>query len=66
MQLKYTVKSNGLIVHEQVVQFGDEVPISLSSGLQGVTNTMTAVTGIASDVALLGTMGGGKKQLRQL
>lgn len=63
MQLKYTVKSNGLIVHEQVVQFGDEVPISLSSGLQGVTNTMTAVTGIASDVALLGTMGGGKKAI---
>lgn len=63
MQLKYTVKSNGLIVHEQVVQFGDEVPISLSSGLQGVTNTMSAVTGIASDVALLGTMGGGKKAI---
>lgn len=63
MQLKYSVKSNGLIVHEQVVQFGDEVPISLSSGLQGVTNTMSAVTGIASDVALLGTMGGGKKAI---
>lgn len=63
MQLKYTVKSNGLIVHEQVVQFGDEVPISLSSGLQVVTNTMSAVTGIASDVALLGTMGGGKKAI---
>lgn len=63
MQLKYTVKSNGLIVHEQVVQFGDEVPISLSSGLQGVTNTMSAVTGLASDVALLGTMGGGKKAI---
>lgn len=63
MQLKYTVKSNGLIVHEQVVQFGDEVPISLSSGLQGVTNTMSALTGIASDVALLGTMGGGKKAI---
>lgn len=63
MQLKYTVKSNGLIVHEQVVQFGDEVPISLSSGLQGVTNTMSAVTGMASDVALLGTMGGGKKAI---
>lgn len=63
MQLKYTIKSNGLIVHEQVVQFGDDVPISLSSGLQNVTNTVSAVTGIASDVALLGTMGGGKKAI---
>ena len=63
MQLKYTIKSNGLIVHEQVVQFGDDVPISLSSGLQNVTNTMSAVTGIASDVAVLGTMGGGKKAI---
>lgn len=63
MQLKYTIKSNGLIVHEQVVQFGDDVPISLSSGLQNVTNTMSAVTGMASDVALLGTMGGGKKAI---
>lgn len=63
MQLKYTVKSNGLIVHEQVTQIGDEVPISLSSGLQGVTNTMSAVTGMASDVAMLGTMGGGKKAI---
>lgn len=63
MQLKYTIKSNGLIVHEQVVQFGDDVPISLSSGLQNVTNTVSAVTGMASDVALLGTMGGGKKAI---
>lgn len=63
MQLKYTIKSNGLIVHEQVVQFGDDVPISLSSGLQNVTNTVSAVTGIASDVAVLGTMGGGKKAI---
>lgn len=63
MQLKYTIKSNGLIVHEQVLQFGDDVPISLSSGLQNVTNTVSAVTGIASDVALLGTMGGGKKAI---
>lgn len=63
MQLKYTIKSNGLIVHEQVVQFGDDVPISLSSGLQNVTNTMSAVTGMASDVAVLGTMGGGKKAI---
>lgn len=63
MQLKYTIKSNGLIVHEQVVQFGDDVPISLSSGLQNVTNTVSAATGMASDVALLGTMGGGKKAI---
>lgn len=63
MQLKYTIKSNGLIVHEQVVQFGDDVPISLSSGLQNVTNTVSAVTGMAADVALLGTMGGGKKAI---
>lgn len=63
MQLKYTIKSNGLIVHEQVVQFGDDVPISLSSGLQNVTNTVSAVTGMTSDVALLGTMGGGKKAI---
>lgn len=63
MQLKYTIKSNGLIVHEQVVQFGDDVPISLSSGLQNVTNTVSAVTGMASDIALLGTMGGGKKAI---
>ena len=63
MQLKYTIKSNGLIVHEQVVQFGDDVPISLSSGLQNVTNTVSAVTGMASDVAVLGTMGGGKKAI---
>ena len=63
MQLKYTIKSNGLIVHEQVVQFGDDIPISLSSGLQNVTNTVSAVTGMAADVALLGTMGGGKKAI---
>lgn len=63
MQMKYTIKSNGIIVHEQVVQFGDDIPISLSSGLQNVTNTVSAVTGMASDVALLGTMGGGKKAI---
>ena len=63
MQLKYTIKSNGLIVHEQVVQFGDDIPISLSSGLQNVTNTVSAVTGMTADVALLGTMGGGKKAI---
>lgn len=63
MQLKYTIKSNGLIVHEQVVQFGDDIPISLSSGLQNVTNTVSAVTGMGADVALLGTMGGGKKAI---
>ena len=63
MQMKYTIKSDGIIVHEQVVQFGDDIPISLSSGLQNVTNTVSAVTGMASDVALLGTMGGGKKAI---
>lgn len=61
MQLKYTIKSNGIIVHEQVVQFGDEVPISLSSGLQNVTNTVSAVTSGVTDFATIGVVGGGKK-----
>lgn len=61
MQLKYTVKSDGLIVHEQVIKFGDEVPISLSSGLQTVTNTVSAVTGVVTDVAMVGAVGGGSK-----
>lgn len=61
MQLKYTIKSNGIIVHEQVVQFGDDVPISLSSGLQNVTNTVSAVTKGVSDFAMIGVVGGGKK-----
>lgn len=61
MQMKYTIKSNGIIVHEQVVQFGDDIPISLSSGLQNVTNTVSAVTSGVSDLAMVGVIGGGKK-----
>lgn len=54
MQLLYTVKSNGMIVFETSISFGDIVPISLSSGIQNATNTMNMATNIATSVGAIG------------
>ena len=54
MQLLYTVKSNGMIVFETSISFGDIVPISLSSGIQNATNTMNMATNIATSAGAIG------------
>ena len=54
MQLLYTVKSNGMIVFETSISFGDIVPISLSSGIQSATNTMNMATNIATSAGTIG------------
>ena len=54
MQLLYTVKSNGMIVFETSISFGDIVPISLSSGIQNATNTMNMATNIATSTGAIG------------
>lgn len=54
MQLLYTAKSNGMIVFETSISFGDIVPISLSSGIQNATNTMNMATNIATSAGAIG------------
>lgn len=54
MQLLYTVKSNGMVVFETSISFGDIVPISLSSGIQNATNTMNMATNIATSAGAIG------------
>lgn len=54
MQLLFTVKSNGMIVFETSISFGDIVPISLSSGIQNATNTMNMATNIATSAGAIG------------